>query len=187
MLGEKRAGDMTAVADTKVACTKDVVTDTATASTMKVAPTSEATLLVKLLSSNARAPVRGSAKAAGLDIFAAEDATVPAGGRSCIKTDIALAVPPGHYARVAPRSGLALKHGIDVGAGVVDEDYRGPLGVVLFNLDRERDFAVRAGDRVAQLVLERISAARVDVVDDLDATDRGAGGFGSTGGFSAAN
>lgn len=80
----------------------------------------------------------------------------------------------------APRSGLAWKHSIDVGAGVVDADYRGPVGVVLFN-HSDADFAVMPGDRVAQLVLERIATPDVAEVDDLDATVRGGGGFGSTG------
>ena len=82
--------------------------------------------------------------------------------------------------RVAPRSGLAYKKGIDVGAGVIDEDYRGEVGVILFNFGEE-DFEVAPGDRIAQLILERIATPDVEVVADLDATDRGAGGFGSTG------
>ena len=81
---------------------------------------------------------------------------------------------------MAPRSGLAVKHGIDVGAGVVDYDYRGPLGVVLFNFGQE-PFEVKAGDRIAQLVLERIVTPAVEEVEELDSTERGAGGFGSTG------
>ena len=83
-------------------------------------------------------------------------------------------------ASVAPRSGLAYKKGIDVGAGVIDEDYRGEVGVILFNFGEE-DFEVAPGDRIAQLILERIATPDVEVVSDLDATDRGAGGFGSTG------
>lgn len=82
--------------------------------------------------------------------------------------------------RVAPRSGLAVKHGIDTGAGVIDADYRGNVGVVLFNLGAE-DYQVKRGDRVAQLILERIATPDIVEVDDLDATTRGAGGYGSTG------
>jgi deoxyuridine 5'-triphosphate nucleotidohydrolase len=82
--------------------------------------------------------------------------------------------------RVAPRSGLAVKNGIDTGAGVIDADYRGNVGVVLFNHDKE-DFAVKAGDRVAQLILEQIATPEILEVDDLDDTTRGAGGYGSTG------
>lgn len=80
----------------------------------------------------------------------------------------------------APRSGLAAKHSIDVGAGVVDHDYRGNVGVILFNFS-DKDFQVSVGDRIAQLILERIMTPPVVEVDELDATTRGAGGFGSTG------
>jgi len=100
--------------------------------------------------------------------------------RTVVPTGIAVAVPGGTYGRVAPRSGLAAKSGIDVGAGVVDADYRGELKVVLFNHSDEPLY-VKPGDRIAQLVLERIACASVHEVDDLDATDRSADGFGSTG------
>lgn len=105
---------------------------------------------------------------------------MPAKGKAIVPTDLSIALPEGTYGRVAPRSGLAVKHFIDVGAGVVDLDYRGPLGVVLFNFG-DADYAVKRGDRVAQLVVERIATPDVLEVDDLDATVRGAGGFGSTG------
>ncbi len=105
---------------------------------------------------------------------------VPARGRALLKTDIAIAVPAGTYGRVAPRSGLALKAGIDTGAGVIDADYRGNVGVILFN-HSDTDFAVAAGDRIAQLILEAIVTPPVAAVDELDDTDRGADGFGSTG------
>lgn len=80
----------------------------------------------------------------------------------------------------APRSGLALKHAIDVGAGVIDADYRGPVGVILFN-HSDVDFEVKAGDRIAQMILEKIVTPEVMEVEDLDSTLRGEGGFGSTG------
>jgi dUTP pyrophosphatase len=80
----------------------------------------------------------------------------------------------------APRSGLALKHSIDVGAGVIDADYRGPVGVILFN-HSDADFAVKPGDRIAQMIIEVIATPEVAEVEDLDATVRGEGGFGSTG------
>ena len=110
---------------------------------------------------------------------------VPARGKALLKTDIAVAVPPGTYGRVAPRSGLAWKNSIDVGAGVIDADYRGNVGVILFN-HSDADFAVAAGDRIAQLVLEVIVTPDVEVVASLEDTARGAGGFGSTGVSSAA-
>jgi dUTP pyrophosphatase len=107
----------------------------------------------------------------------------PAKGKALIKTDIAIAIPENTYARIAPRSGLAWKHFIDVGAGVVDYDYRGPVGVVLYN-HGDADFTIERGDRIAQLILERICMADVKEVEELPDTDRGSGGFGSTGGVS---
>mmetsp|Transcript_58520 Transcript_58520/g.104052 ORF Transcript_58520/g.104052 Transcript_58520/m.104052 type:complete len:366 (+) Transcript_58520:136-1233(+) len=135
---------------------------------------------VKRLSPNAVLPVRGSADAAGFDLSAAMEVVVPAGGKAIIKTGLSIAIPRNTYARIAPRSGLAVKKMIQVGAGVVDYDYRGEVGVVLFNHGKE-DFSVAQGDRVAQLVLERISMASCVEVESLEETARGAGGFGSTG------
>lgn len=94
-------------------------------------------LRVKKLSEFATIPVRASARAAGYDLFAAHEHTIPANGKALIKTDLSLAIPVGHYGRIAPRSSLAWKNHLDVGAGVIDEDYRGPLGVVMFNFGSE--------------------------------------------------
>lgn len=135
---------------------------------------------VKLLSSNAKAPTRGSAHAAGYDMYSSESAVIPAQGRALVKTDISIAVPINTYARVAPRSGLAVKHGISTGAGVIDADYRGEVRVLLFNHSTE-DYKVEMGDRIAQLIIEQICTPEVEVVDELAETVRGAGGFGSTG------
>ena len=117
-------------------------------------------LLVKKLSENATLPSKGSPQSAGFDLSASEPTSIPPGGRGIVKTDLSIACPPGTYARIAPRSGLAIKKGIDVGAGVVDADYRGPVGVILFNLDSENVFEVQKGDRIAQLILEKISMGR---------------------------
>ncbi|KAK1407497.1 hypothetical protein QVD17_39113 [Tagetes erecta] len=135
---------------------------------------------VKKLSQNAVLPSRGSSLAAGYDLSSAIETKVPARGKALVATDLSIAVPEGTYARIAPRSGLAWKHSIDVGAGVVDADYRGPVGVILFN-HSDVDFEVKVGDRIAQLIVEKIVTPEVVEVDDLDATVRGAGGFGSTG------
>ena len=140
----------------------------------------EEVLRVKRLSENAILPVRGSAFAAGFDLFSAVDTVVPKNGKALIPTNIAVEIPPNTYARIAPRSGLAWKHFIDTGAGVVDFDYRGDVGVILFNHNTE-DFYVKKGDRVAQLILERVCMASCVEVDELGSTERGAGGFGSTG------
>ena len=139
-------------------------------------------LQVKLLAASAKPPNRGSAFAAGYDLYASKEAVVPARGKVLVDTDISIAVPAGTYGRVAPRSGLASKHSIDVGAGVIDADYRGPVKVLLFNLS-DNDFKVAVGERVAQLIIERIYTPDVVVVEQLEETVRGAGGFGSTGGF----
>ncbi|KAK3694724.1 dUTPase-like protein [Podospora appendiculata] len=137
-------------------------------------------LMVKKLSDKARLPTRGSAFAAGYDLYASKDTTVPARGKALVDTDISMAVPAGTYGRIAPRSGLASKNFIDTGAGVIDADYRGQVKVLLFN-HSEADFSVKEGDRVAQLVLERIYTPDVVEVQELEESVRGAGGFGSTG------
>ncbi|KAG2666637.1 hypothetical protein I3843_15G071500 [Carya illinoinensis] len=135
---------------------------------------------VKKLSKKAILPSRGSPLSAGYDLSSATEVKVPARGKALVSTDLSIAVPEGTYARVAPRSGLAWKHSIDVGAGVIDADYRGPVGVILFN-HSDIDFEVKAGDRIAQLIIEKIMTPEVTEVEDLDATARGDGGFGSTG------
>jgi dUTP pyrophosphatase len=138
------------------------------------------TLQVRFLSEHAQLPSRGSAGAAGYDLYSAHDTVIPARGRAVVRTDISICVPEGTYARIAPRSGLAVKNGLMTGAGVVDVDYRGPVGVVLFNHSDE-EFVVHVGDRIAQMILERIATPEVVRVDELDDTARGTGGFGSTG------
>ncbi|KIK05856.1 hypothetical protein K443DRAFT_674896 [Laccaria amethystina LaAM-08-1] len=138
-------------------------------------------LLVKRLSQKAKLPTRGSQLAAGYDLYSAERKTVPAHGKALIDTQISIAVPIGTYGRVAPRSGLASKFMIATGAGVIDADYRGVVFILLYNLS-DKDFQVEEGDRVAQLILEKIYNPEVLEVADLDTTLRGANGFGSTGG-----
>jgi dUTP pyrophosphatase len=137
---------------------------------------------VKRLSGHAYIPRRASEGAAGYDLFASEDTNVPSRGQMLIATGISINVPPGLYGRVAPRSGLAVKNGIHVGAGVIDIDYRGEVKVLLFN-HSETEFKVRIGDRIAQLILERHETPPVVEVSSLSGamTERGEGGFGSTG------
>lgn len=139
------------------------------------------TLYVKKLSGSAQIPVRGTAGSAGYDLFSAHSHTIPPHQRRVCSTDIAVNIPPGCYGRVAPRSGLTVKHEIDVGAGVIDRDYIGNVGVVLIN-HSDKDFRVEAGMRIAQLILESCVEVDVEEVhDDFAATERGSGGFGSTG------
>ncbi|XP_031623784.1 deoxyuridine 5'-triphosphate nucleotidohydrolase-like [Contarinia nasturtii] len=140
----------------------------------------ETTLRWAKLTEHAFEPTKGSEQAAGLDLRSAYDAVVPARGKALVKTDIQIEVPVGTYGRVAPRSGLAWKNFIDVGAGVIDQDYRGNVGVILFN-HSDVDFDVKKGDRIAQLICERIVYPNLKEVDSLTETTRGEGGFGSTG------
>lgn len=171
--------------------------------TTNMSPSAEPSLQVKKLSETARLPTRGSDFAAGYDMYASKATTVPARGKVLVSTDISIATPPGTCksffpnspaslrcavtdteriidGRIAPRSGLAAKHFIDTGAGVIDEDYRGEVKVLLFN-HADADFAIAEGDRIAQLVLERIATPAVVEVKELAESTRGGGGFGSTG------
>jgi dUTP pyrophosphatase len=136
---------------------------------------------IKKLSENAIIPTQGTIYAAGYDLFAAEDAIVVCGSRKLIKTNISMAIPSGYYGRIAPRSGLAYKNGIDVLAGVIDSDYRGDIGVILYNTDKNIDFSVKKGDRIAQIIFETCYPATFSEKSILTDTARQAGGFGSTG------
>ena len=128
-------------------------------------------------------PAYATDGAAGMDVVSAEEVTIAPGARHAVATGLAMAIPPGFEIQVRPRSGLALKHGITVPntPGTIDSDYRGELKVILINLGSE-PFAIARGDRVAQLVLAPVVQAAWDEVAELDATERGEGGFGSTGG-----
>jgi dUTP diphosphatase len=120
---------------------------------------------------------------AGADLYAAEDVTLPAGGRAVVGTGVAIAVPDGFAAFVHPRSGLAARHGITLvnTPGTIDAGYRGEVKVVLLNTDPAQPFKVSRGDRIAQLVVQPVARARFLDVGELPATPRGDGGFGSTG------
>jgi len=128
-------------------------------------------------------PKYATAGAAGMDVLSAEDVTLAPGARHAVATGLSVAIPPGYEIQVRPRSGLALKHGIGVPntPGTIDSDYRGELKVILINHGAEA-FPVHRGDRIAQLVLAPVTLAEWDDVAELDDTERGAGGFGSTGG-----
>ena len=132
------------------------------------------------LTDQAKAPSRGSVGAAGLDLHAAESAVVLPGSRTLVKTDLQVGLPEGTYGRIAPRSGLAIKHAVSVDGGVVDHDYAGNVGVILVNFG-VAPFNVSIGDRIAQLVLEKICFADAVEVASLEETARGGDGFGSTG------
>ena len=127
-------------------------------------------------------PAYASEHAAGLDVVAAEDVTLQPGQRHAVATGFAIAIPAGHEVQVRPRSGLALKYGITClnTPGTIDSDYRGEVKVILANLGQE-EFEVRRGERIAQLVPAPVLRARFEEVDALEDTERGTGGFGSTG------
>lgn len=142
---------------------------------------------VKRLHPDARLPVRAHASDAGADLFALDGADeevdyrpLHPGERRLFRTGIALAVPEGWYGRIAPRSGLSVKQGIDVMAGVIDSGFLGEVQVLLVNLGRDPVW-IKPGDRLCQLIIERCEAASFEEVTDLEQSARGAGGFGSTG------
>jgi len=138
------------------------------------------TVEVKKLNEKAKLPTYGSEFAAGADLCSLEDKVLVPGQRHLFKTGLAVAIPPGVYGRIAPRSGLAFKNGIDVLAGVIDVDYRGELGVILINHNPEQ-VKISAGDKIAQIIFERYSPATFVESDKLSETVRGDGGYGSTG------
>ena len=140
------------------------------------------TVSFKRISPDASLPSYARPGDAGMDLKSAEDAVVEPGARLLVHTGLAMALPEGYEAQVRPRSGLALKHGITVlnTPGTIDEGYRGEVGVILFNTG-DTAFKIAKGDRIAQLVIAPVTRARIVETDDLGSTERGAGGFGSTG------
>jgi dUTP pyrophosphatase len=136
-------------------------------------------LPISRLTDRAILPTYGSEYAAGLDLYSPTDAIIPPNTRLLVKLDISIELPVQTFGHILPRSGLALKHGIHVGAGVIDQDYRGNVGVLLFNLGDE-PFVVRKGDRIAQMVVKKFESVEV-VEGGVKETKRGDGGFGSTG------
>lgn len=129
----------------------------------------------------AHAPMRANLDDAGADLCAIEDVIIPPLQRKLIRTGLAIAMPVGVYGRIAPRSGLALKNGIDVLAGVIDPGYRGEIGVILYNTDQECEFQVNRGDRIAQIIFETFHLVTFEETDNLENTIRSTGGFGSSG------
>jgi dUTP pyrophosphatase len=146
---------------------------------IQLMPTTPDVLRFKQLDARAVLPRRGSALAAGLDLCAIEAVELQPKQRAMARTGLAVAIPPGFYGRVAPRSGLAVKNGLDVLAGVIDSDYRGEICCVLYNTGDET-ISLPAGSKICQLVVERIITPDAVWVNDLDETARGAAGFGST-------
>lgn len=144
-------------------------------------------VLLRRLDADLPAPSYAHPDDAGADLVAREDVTLAPGARATVPTGVSIALPPGYAAFVHPRSGLAARHGLTVvnAPGTVDAGYRGEIAVTLLNTDREQPIALRRGDRIAQLVVQRVEHVRFVEVAELPDSARGTGGFGSSGGWAA--
>ena len=140
----------------------------------------EGSLQVKLLSDKATLPSKANRFDAGFDLYASESVSIDPESRELIGTDVAVAIPNGHVGLIWPRSGLAVKQGIDVFAGVIDAEYRGEVKVCLYNSSNDI-VELLEGDRIAQLLIQKVDNFFIRKVRELDDTDRGSGGFGSSG------
>ena len=141
---------------------------------------SEPKLYVKFNHKDAIMPFRATKESAGVDLFSCHDGNIEPHSKRMIDIGLSVKIPEGYYGRIAPRSGLAVRHSIDVGAGVIDSDYRGNINVILFNHGDEK-FKYNKGDKLAQLIIEKIALVEPFGIDSLDNTERGINGFGSTG------
>jgi dUTP pyrophosphatase len=148
---------------------------------MQTAPAKDVGILnFKKLDERALLPSRGSLYAAGLDLYSIEDLTIEPKQRYLARTGLAVAIPEAHYGRIAPRSGLAMRTGLDVLSGVIDADYRGEIGCLLYNTGDET-IVLPAQTKICQLIIEKIITPEAMWADEIDETVRGSGGFGSTG------
>lgn len=140
-------------------------------------------ILVKRLDENVMLPELGSSGSAGYDLRSNQDGYLGVGDRAVVPTGLAVQIPVGYAGFIQPRSGLAAKHGITVlnTPGLIDSDYRGELKVILYNASKYEYYEVKKGDKIAQLVIQKVETPGIFEVDELDATVRGEGGFGSTG------
>jgi|TARA_B110000858_G_scaffold38804_1_gene43956 dUTP pyrophosphatase len=138
------------------------------------------TLQIKRLTLDATLPTRASPGSVGYDLYSLNDLTIQPNSRDIVSTGVCATIPLGCYGRIAPRSGLTVKYGIHVGAGVIDPDYTGELKVCLFNLGSV-PFEIKQGERIAQLILEKCSTPLIQEVNELQKTMRANRGFGSTG------
>jgi dUTP pyrophosphatase len=138
---------------------------------------------IKQIDKDLPVPKYAYAHDAGFDLYSSVDVLLESGERKLIPTGVAVAILEGYAGFVQPRSGLAAKHGISIvnSPGLIDSHYRGEIKVILINLDKDKPFQVRRGDKIAQLIIQKIESVDLEVVDELDETVRGAGGFGSSG------
>ena len=137
-------------------------------------------LEVKLLSDKGTLPTKANRFDAGFDLYSSQNITILPHSMSLVSTDIAMAIPAGHVGLIWPRSGLAVKQGVDVFAGVIDSGYRGEVKVCLYN-SGDKALEIKEGDRIAQLLIQKVDNFFIRKVQELDETDRGSGGFGSSG------
>lgn len=135
---------------------------------------------IQLINEHAKIPTRGTPYSAGYDLYSTENFVILPGDRHLFKTGLKMEIPIGLYGRIAPRSGLAYKNGIDVLAGVIDSDYRNDVGVILINLSTD-PVEIKLGDKIAQIIFETHHEQQFETVSSLTDTVRGTGGFGSTG------
>lgn len=138
------------------------------------------TVYIKLLSENATEPTKAHTMDAGWDLFSSEDTWIFAKQRKVIKTDISLQMPSHFAGLIWPRSGLSVKKGVDVLAGVIDSGYRGEIMVCLYNTSDE-DIEIKRGDKIAQIIFQEVPEVGITVTDSLGSSQRGSNGFGSTG------
>lgn len=138
---------------------------------------------IKMLDNELPIPQYAHEGDAGCDLRSRIRQTIPPGERALIPTGIAIAIPDGYAGFVQPRSGLAVKHGVSIvnSPGLIDSRYRGEIGVILINTDKEESFTIEKGDKIAQLVIQRVERVEFAAIEELDETVRGANGFGSTG------
>jgi dUTP pyrophosphatase len=141
---------------------------------------SEETLQIKRLTLDATLPTRASPGSVGYDLYSLNDLCIEPNSRDIVSTGVCATIPMGCYGRIAPRSGLTVKYGIHVGAGVIDPDYTGELKVCLFNLGSV-PFEIKKGDKIAQLILEKCLTPLIEEVNELQKTMRANRGFGSSG------
>lgn len=132
------------------------------------------------LGKNAHMPHRGSEHAAGYDLYSAQECIIPAGCSASVETNVSIAIPDGYYGKVEARSGTSFKYDIETGAGVIDSDYRGSIGVKLYN-HGQNDFVIENGQRIAQIIFQKHEVVNFVIADVLPDSKRGNAGFGSTG------
>lgn len=141
----------------------------------------EKEIKIKLLSNKARIPTKAHKEDAGWDLYSTQDITIPPGGRQLISTGIAASMPTGYVGLIWPRSGMSVKKGCDILAGVIDSTYTGEIKVCLQNCDPYQDIVINSGDKIAQILFQEVPEFVLKLVEELPESNRGEKGFGSSG------